>query len=64
MFKSKGEPLTVNTIAVNSIDEMITRVESHGATIAVHKMPIPGVCWLCYFKDFEGNMFCYDTGRH
>lgn len=57
MFKSKGEPVTVNTIAVNNLNEMIAKVEANGGTIAVPKMPIPGIGWLCYFKDFEGNLF-------
>jgi predicted enzyme related to lactoylglutathione lyase len=57
MFKSKGAPLTVNTISVDDIDAMIAKVESHGGKLAVPKMPIPGVGWVCYCNDFEGNLF-------
>ncbi|HJY63740.1 MAG TPA: VOC family protein [Ignavibacteria bacterium] len=57
MFKSKGEPLSVNTIEVNNIDEMMAKVESNGGTIAVRKMPIPGLGWLCYCKDSESILF-------
>ncbi len=45
-----------NTIAVNNIDASIASIEKHGGTIVVAKMPIPGVGWLAYFKDTEGNI--------
>lgn len=45
-----------NTIAVNNIDASISSIEKHGGTIVVAKMPIPGVGWLAYFKDTEGNI--------
>jgi predicted enzyme related to lactoylglutathione lyase len=57
MFKSKDEPVTVTTIDVKNLDEMIDKVQSNGGSIVVPKMAVPGVGWLCYFKDFEGNMF-------
>ena len=28
-----------------------------GGTVALAKMPIPGVGWLAYCKDTEGNIF-------
>ena len=28
-----------------------------GGSIALPKMPVPGVGWLAYFKDTEGNIF-------
>ena len=31
--------------------------QSAGGTIAVPKMPIPGLAWLAYAKDTEGNLF-------
>jgi len=48
---------TVNTIDVSSVDEFVKKVEKNGETIAVPKHAIPGVGWLAYFKDTEGNMF-------
>jgi uncharacterized protein len=47
----------VCTIGVESIDASIKAVESAGAWVAVPKMPIPGVGWLAYYKDTEGNIF-------
>lgn len=45
-----------NTIEVPAIDEYIERVKVHGGVICVPKMAIPGVGWLAYFKDTEGNV--------
>ena len=55
--RSKGEPVIVNTIEVSSIDEYMTKVQQNGGKIEVPKRGIPGVGWLCYFKDVEGNLF-------
>lgn len=48
---------TVNTIDVVSIDESIEKVKKNGGEIIVPKMAIPGVGWLAYFKDPQGNVF-------
>jgi predicted enzyme related to lactoylglutathione lyase len=45
-----------NTIEVPNIDEYMTKIQKHGGTIVVPKMPIPGVGWLAYFNDTEGNI--------
>ena len=45
------------TIQVANIDEMLKKVESAGGQIVLPKMPIPGVGWLFYAKDTEGNIF-------
>ena len=34
----------------------LSSVEQNGGTIAVPKMAVPGVGWLVYFKDTEGNI--------
>jgi len=47
----------VCTIDVPDIDATLSSVEQNGGTIAVQKMGIPGVGWLVYFKDTEGNIF-------
>ena len=46
-----------NTIGIESIDRSIEQITKAGGTIVVPKMPIPGVGWLAYFKDTEGNIF-------
>ncbi len=47
----------VCTIDVPDIDEAITKATSQGGTVALPKMPVPGVGWLAYYKDSEGNIF-------
>jgi predicted enzyme related to lactoylglutathione lyase len=47
----------VCTLGVESVDSSIVTVEANGGTIAVPKMPIPGMGWLVYCKDTEGNIF-------
>ena len=48
---------TVNTVGVPSVDDAIARITANGGTLAVPKMPIPGVGYLAYCMDTEGNMF-------
>jgi predicted enzyme related to lactoylglutathione lyase len=47
----------VCTVGVESVDKSITTVEENGGTVVVPKMPIPGMGWLVYCKDREGNIF-------
>ena len=47
----------VCTIEVENIDETLVKIEKAGGTLATHKMEIPGVGWLAYRKDPEGNIF-------
>ncbi len=44
------------TVDVPNIDEYVAKATAHGGTIALAKMPIPGVGWLAYIKDTEGNI--------
>lgn len=47
----------VCTIAVDSVDNYSKVVVENSGEIVVPKMPIPGVGWLIYCKDTEGNIF-------
>ena len=47
----------VCTIDVPSVDDALAKTIALGGTIALPKMPIPGVGWLAYGKDMEGNIF-------
>ena len=47
----------VCTVDVTSVDDSTKTVESNGGQVVVPKMPIPGVGWLVYCKDTEGNIF-------
>ena len=46
----------VNTLDVPSVDDYAGKVQAAGGTIVVPKMAIPGIGWLVYFKDLDGNI--------
>jgi hypothetical protein len=47
----------VCTVDVPNVDQFTQKAVAAGATVAVPKMPIPGVGWLVYCKDTESNIF-------
>jgi predicted enzyme related to lactoylglutathione lyase len=47
----------VCTIDVADVDASTNTATSNGAQMVLPKMPIPGVGWLVYCKDTEGNIF-------
>ncbi len=57
MRHQDAQPRTVNTVAVPSVDEFAEKVAANGGTVVVPRMPIPGVGYLAYCQDTEGNLF-------
>jgi len=65
MFKRMGpapiEEQAVNayvcTMDVVNIDETIKKIEAAGGKLAVAKFAMPGIAYLAYYKDPEGNIF-------
>lgn len=47
----------VCTVDVENLDASVQKAVDNGGQIAVPKMPIPGMGWLSYCKDTEGNIF-------
>jgi uncharacterized protein len=47
----------VNTIGVGSLDDAIEKVTAAGGQVVQPRMAIPGVGYLAYCKDTEGNSF-------
>lgn len=47
----------VCTVDVPNVDDYVKKVTDLGGQIALPKMPIPGVGWLAYAKDTDGNIF-------
>jgi uncharacterized protein len=47
----------VCTVDVSDVDSYANTATSNGGQIVVPKMPVPGVGWLVYCKDTEGNIF-------
>jgi predicted enzyme related to lactoylglutathione lyase len=46
----------VCTVATTVVDESVKTALANGGTLALPKMAIPGVGWLAYVKDTEGNI--------
>ena len=46
----------VCTTMVPNLDASVEKALATGGTLALPKMPIPGVGWLAYVKDTEGNI--------
>lgn len=47
----------VNTVDVQDVDASLAAALANGAELAAPKMAIPGIGWLAYCKDPEGNVF-------
>lgn len=47
----------VITVDVDDIDASVERGKAAGGSIALPKMPVPGIGWLAYLKDPDGNIF-------
>jgi len=56
MKKNHPDQPVANSINVDDLDETVIKVKEAGGTIVVPKMPIPGLGWLAYFKDPDGNI--------
>ncbi len=46
-----------NTIDVKNLDASLANVKAHGGEVIRPKMAVPGVGWMAYIKDTEGNVF-------
>ena len=50
-------PTVVNTLDVPDVDEFSEKVTAGGGKVVMPKFPVPGIGWLAYCQDTEGNMF-------
>jgi len=48
---------TYNTIDVPSIDEFIKKIVKAGGKVVAKKTTVPGVGYMAYCADTEGNVF-------
>ena len=55
--KRVGQGVTTNTIDVPSVDAYVSQVVKAGGKVALPKMAVPGVGYLAYCIDTEGNVF-------
>jgi uncharacterized protein len=56
MRRGEGFQHTVNTIGVESRDDAVAKIEAAGGKILM-KMTVPGVGYMAYALDTEGNSF-------
>ena len=47
----------VCTVDVASVKASLEKAVELGGTVALPIMPVPGIGWLCYAKDTDGNIF-------
>ena len=47
----------VNTIGVDDLDGLLDKAVALGGTVVVPKMAVPGIGWLGYLNDPDGNIF-------
>ena len=57
VMETRYPQMTVNSIQVASVDEMIQRVEAAGGAVPVPKFALPGMGWLAYCTDPNGVLF-------
>jgi uncharacterized protein len=48
---------TCNTVSVSSVDDSVRTITKNGGKNVVPKMPIPGIGYVAYCTDTEGNVF-------
>ena len=55
----REDPITgvENTIDVKDLDTSLANVKAHGGEVIRPRMAVPGVGWMAYIKDTEGNVF-------
>ena len=47
----------VCTIMTTAVDDDVNKAMTSGGSMAIPKMAVPGIGWLAYVKDTEGNIF-------
>ncbi len=48
---------TTVTVGVPNVDKAVATVVKHGGKVVVPKVAVPGMGWLAYCQDTEGNIF-------
>lgn len=57
MKRMEPNATTINIVEVLSVDELTRRITEKGGKIVVPKMAVPGVGYIAYCQDTEGNTF-------
>src|SRR5262245_1401736 len=56
---AEGQPVSafVCTVQVDSLDATVAGITAAGRAIVVPPLPVPGIGWLAYATDTQGNIF-------
>lgn len=57
MKRMNPQATTYNTVDVPSVDQLTKKIVENGGKVIVPKMAVPGVGWMAYCADTEGNVF-------
>jgi predicted enzyme related to lactoylglutathione lyase len=57
MKREDPQATTYNTVDVPSVDEFAKKIAQNGGKVVVPKMAVPGVGYMAYCTDTEGNVF-------
>ncbi len=55
--RSQTNPVTTNTISVESYEEAVEKIKQAGGEILMPKTVVQGIGYMTYCKDTEGNIF-------
>jgi predicted enzyme related to lactoylglutathione lyase len=55
--RNRPEEHTTNTIDVDSLDDYIQKIQESGGSVVSPKHAVPGVGYMAYCADTEGNVF-------
>jgi len=57
MSAQESFPRVVNTIDVDNLDAFVDKISSSGGNVVVPRMAVPGIGYMAYCSDTEGNVF-------
>ena len=57
MHRRDPSESTINTIEVISLDDSLVKIENAGGETVAQKIAVPGVGYMAYCKDPQGNTF-------
>lgn len=57
IYRREEGAATRNTVDVDDLDAAVKSIEDAGGKVVQPKQPVPGVGWMAYVTDTEGNVF-------
>jgi uncharacterized protein len=55
--KGDNTPATTNTVSVAAFEDAVKKIKQAGGIVLMPKMTVPGVGYMTYCRDTEGNVF-------